>query len=319
MPQELLLSLVFEPIPASTLAQLANLRELYAKRAPKVSFEFFPPKSDDAEKKLWEVIATLAPLKPRFVSVTYGAGGTTRERTHATVVRIRKETPLTPAAHLTCVQATKEEIREIAETYWAEGIRHIVALRGDVPQGDTRSIGNGYRYANELVAGLKEVADFDISVAAYPETHPEAISAESDLDALKAKLDAGANRAITQFFFDVEVYLRFLDRARVAGITTEIVPGILPVTNVAQLRKFAAMCGTNVPEWLSHLLDGLDEKPELRTLIAAMIAAEQCRMLMLSGIDHFHFYTLNRAELTQAICHILGIREAVSSPTSAIA
>ena len=290
------------------MEQLATLRSLYAKCAPKVSFEFFPPKTEEAEAKLWSVVGVLTPLAPRFVSVTYGAGGSTRERTHATVLRIKKETPLTPAAHLTCIQSSKEEMREIAQTYWAEGIRHIVALRGDPPAGDTRLIGSGYRYANELVAGLKRVADFDISVAAYPETHPEAASPQADLDALKAKLDAGASRAITQFFFDVEVYLRFLDRVRGAGITAEIVPGILPVTNVAQLRKFAAMCGTNVPEWLSHLLDGLDEKPELRMLIAAMVAAEQCRMLMLAGVDHFHFYTLNRAELTQAICHILGIR-----------
>ncbi len=308
MPQELLLSPHLKPIQDASFERLAELRELYGKKAPAVSFEFFPPKNEESETKLWEVIRTLAPLKPRFVSVTYGAGGSTRERTHATVTRILKETTLTPAAHLTCIQASKEEMRDIAKSYWDAGVRHIVALRGDPPAGDTRTIGSGYRYANELVAGLREVADFDISVAAYPETHPEAKSPQADIDALKAKLDAGATRAITQFFFDVEVYLRFLDKVRAQGIAAEIVPGILPVTNVAQLKKFAAMCGTNVPDWLQHLLEGLDEKPELRALISAMVAAEQCRMLMLAGVTHFHFYTLNRAELTQAICHILGIR-----------
>jgi methylenetetrahydrofolate reductase (NADPH) len=288
--------------------KLQEMRELYGKAPPAVSFEFFPPKSLEAEQGLWQVIGALAPLAPRFVSVTYGAGGSTRERTHATVTRIRHETTLTPAAHLTCIDASKEEIDGIAREYWDAGIRHIVALRGDPPGGDRKTIGSGYRYANELVEGLLQVAPFDISVAAYPETHPEAGSAQADIDALKRKFDAGATRAITQFFFDVDVYLRFLDTVRAQGITQEIVPGILPVTNVAQLKKFAAMCGTNVPHWLSHVLEGLDEKPELRQLVSAMIAAEQCRMLMLAGISHFHFYTLNRAELTLAICHILGIR-----------
>ena len=288
---------------------LHELRELYGKKAPVVSFEFFPPKSDDAEAKLWDVIGTLAPLKPRFVSVTYGAGGTTRERTHATVTRIVRETKLTAAAHLTCINASREEIREIADTYWEAGVRHIVALRGDAPPGTTAQVTEGgYAYADDLVKGLKSMHDFDISVAAYPETHPEARSAQDDLDHLKRKFDAGANRAITQFFFDVDLYLNFVEKARANGITQEIVPGILPVTNVAQLKKFAGMCGTRVPAWLDHLFENLDGNPALLHSIAAMVAAEQCRMLMLAGVNHFHFYTLNRAELTQAICHILGVR-----------
>ncbi len=296
-------------LPAASQALLGDLRALYGKKAPAVSFEFFPPKTPQAETQLWNVIRTLEPLKPDFVSVTYGAGGTTRERTHATVTRIARETTLKPAAHLTCVNASKAEIEEIARSYWQAGITHIVALRGDVPPGSPPHTGaDGYAYADALVRGLKAIADFDISVAAYPETHPEARSAEDDIDHLKRKLDAGASRAITQFFFDVEVYLRFVERCRARGITAEITPGILPVTNVEQLKKFAGMCGTRLPEWLLRLFDGLDANPELRHLIAAMVAAEQCRMLMLAGVERFHFYTLNRAELTQAICHILGIR-----------
>lgn len=301
----------FHALPPLSTDLLQQLRELYGKTAPAVSFEFFPPKSDEAEAKLWQVIGTLAPLRPRFVSVTYGAGGSTRERTHATVTRIRRESDLTPAAHLTCINASADEIRAIAETYWAAGVRHIVALRGDAPPGqDATAIkaASAYAYADQLVGALKKIADFDISVAAYPEGHPEARSLDEDIDHLKRKLDAGASRAITQFFFDVDVYLRFVERARARAITAEIVPGILPVTNVAQLKKFAALSGTSVPAWLSRLFDGLDENPELRHSIAAMVAAEQCRMLMLAGIDHFHFYTLNRAELTHAICHILGVR-----------
>lgn len=290
-------------------APLQALRELYAAGPPQVSFEFFPPKSPEAEVKLWDAIATLAPLKPRFVSVTYGAGGSTRERTHATISRILRETPLVPAAHLTCVNATREQIREIAKDYWDLGLRHIVALRGDMPDaaGYVTTDG-GYDYADSLVRGLREIGDFDISVAAYPETHPQALSADADIEHLKRKLDAGATRAITQFFFDTDVYLRFIDKVRAAGIDAEIVPGILPVTNVAQLKKFAAFSGTSVPPWLIHLFEGLDEKPEQRNLVAATVAAEQCRLLMLNGVNHFHFYTLNRSELTQAICHILGVR-----------
>lgn len=293
----------------STGELLQELRELYGKTAPTASFEFFPHKTPEAEAKLWEVIGTLAPLKPNFVSVTYGAGGSTRERTHATVTRIKRETELVPAAHLTCINASAAEIEEIAHSYWDAGVRHIVALRGDFPPGmEKRQLSDGYMYADGLVTALKKIADFNISVAAYPEGHPEARSLDDDVDHLKRKLDAGASRAITQFFFDVDVYLRFVERCRARGITQEIIPGILPVTNVAQLKKFAGMCGTDVPQWLAHLFDGLDENPELRHSIAAMVAAEQCRMLMLAGVTNFHFYTLNRAELTQAICHILGMR-----------
>jgi methylenetetrahydrofolate reductase (NADPH) len=297
------------PISADHTELLQNLRELYGKTPPAVSFEFFPPKTEEAEAKLWQTIGILAPLRPNFVSVTYGAGGSTRERTHATVTRIKRETDLTPAAHLTCVNASKGEIEEIAREYWDAGVRHIVALRGDVPTDAVRSdVNDGYAFADSLVAGLKNIADFNISVAAYPESHPEARSKDDDIDHLKRKIDAGASRAITQFFFDVDVYLRFVERCRARGITAEIIPGILPVTNVAQLKRFAGMCGTDVPAWLADLFEGLDENPELRHSIAAMVAAEQCRMLMLAGVDNFHFYTLNRAELTHAICHILGIR-----------
>ena len=300
------------------LEQLQMLRELYGAAPPHVSFEFFPPKSAEAETKLWEAVRHLEPLGPRFVSVTYGAGGSTRERTHSTVLRMLRETRLTPAAHLTCVNATREEIQSIARDYWNAGVRHLVALRGDAPEeAPTVSPEQSYRYADELVRGLRDVADFDISVAAYPETHPQAASAQADIDHLKRKLDAGASRAITQFFFDVDLYLRFLEKVDAANIKAEIVPGILPVTNVAQLKKFAALSGTAVPDWLAGLFDGLDEKPELRMLVAAMVAAEQCRMLMLNGISHFHFYTLNRAELTSAISHLLGLRPVAPIPPRA--
>jgi methylenetetrahydrofolate reductase (NADPH) len=279
-------------------------------RRPQVSFEFFPPKTAEMEAKLWQAVKRLEPLRPRFVSVTYGAGGSTRERTHATVVRMRHETPLEPAAHLTCVGATRSEIDEVARRYWAAGIRHVVALRGDPPASDGgyRPHSQGYPYAAELVAGLKRVANFEVTVAAYPETHPEARSAQADLDNLKRKIDAGASRAITQFFFDTEVYLRFVERARAAGIAVPIVPGILPVTNVAQARKFAAQCGATVPDWMGGLFEGLDGDPETRRLVAASIAIEQCRLLQAEGVGEFHFYTLNRADLTVAICHMLGVR-----------
>jgi methylenetetrahydrofolate reductase (NADPH) len=276
---------------------------------PLVSFEFFPPKTDEAEQKLWATIERLAPLAPRFVSVTYGAGGSTRERTHATVVRIRQETRLEPAAHLTCVASSRAEIDAIAERYAEAGIRHIVALRGDPPPGTAYAPHpEGYAWAADLVAGLKRVADFEISVAAFPEVHPEARSAEADLDNLKRKIDAGASRAITQFFFDPDVYLRFVERVRAAGIHVPIVPGILPVTNFAQVRKFAALCGAEVPDWIAAQFDGLDEDPETRRLVATSIAAEQCRLLQANGVNEFHFYTLNRADLTVAICHMLGVR-----------
>ncbi len=278
----------------------------------KVSFEFFPPKTDKMAETLWASIKRLEPLQPRFVSVTYGAGGATRERTHATVVRILKETSLTPAAHLTCVNATREEVDAVARDYWNAGVRHIVALRGDPPEGQTVYTPHpgGYAYAVDLVAGLRRIADFDISVAAYPETHPQAQSAGADIDNLKRKLDAGADRAISQYFFGAEPFLRFLDRARAAGIDAPIVPGILPVQNFAQVVKFSAMCGTTVPDWMAGLFEGLDDDPETRTLVAATVAAEQCRLLHAHGITDFHFYTLNRADLTYAIAHILGLRPA---------
>jgi len=279
-----------------------------------VSFEFFPPKSEKMEKTLWDSVVTLEPLNPRFVSVTYGAGGSTRERTHATVARIAKETNIPAAAHLTCVDASKAEIAEVAEAYWEAGIRHIVALRGDPPaEGQAfEPHPQGYRSAAELVAGLKSIAPFEISVAAYPETHPEANSSQTDLDNLKRKLDAGASRAITQFFFTAEAFFRFRDAAGAAGIDAELVPGILPVSNVAQTRKFADMCGAEIPGWMNDLFEGLDDHPAARKLIAATVAAELCRKLYAGGVRKFHFYTLNRAELSYAICHLLGKR-----PTSA--
>ena len=279
-------------------------------RELKVSFEFFPPRTEKMENDLWDAITRLEPLGPRFVSVTYGAGGSTRDRTHNTVARIIGETSLAAAAHLTCVNATTEEVDDVARRYWDAGVRHIVALRGDPPEGD-KGYGphpGGYAYAADLVGGLKKVADFDVSVAAYPETHPEAASAAADLDNLKRKIDAGASRAITQYFFDVDLYLRFIDRVHDAGIDVAIVPGILPVTNFAQVVRFSAMCGTTVPQWMANLFEGLDNDPETRRLVAATAAAEQCRLLQASGVDEFHFYTLNRADLTYAICHILGLR-----------
>ena len=286
---------------------------------PLVSFEFFPPKTPEMEAKLWQAVKRLEPLAPRFVSVTYGAGGSTRERTHATVVRIRRETRLEPAAHLTCVGATREEIDAVAEHYWEAGIRHVVALRGDPPldRGRYTPHPGGYAHASDLVAGLKRVADFEVTVAAFPEVHPEALSAEADLDTLKRKIDAGAARAITQFFFDTAVYLRFVERARARGITVPIVPGILPVTNVAQTRKFAAQCGATLPAWMGGLFEGLDDDPETRRLVAASIAIEQCRILQAEGVGEFHFYTLNRADLAVAICHMLGVRARVPAAVGA--
>ncbi len=286
-----------------------------------VSFEFFPPKTPAMEDQLWEAITTLAPLKPRFVSVTYGAGGSTRERTHRTVERILKETALTPAAHLTCVNATREEIDAIARDYWALGVRHIVALRGDPPERGQRyrPTPGGYANAAELVAGLKRVADFEISVAAYPERHPESPTLAADLENLKRKQDAGATRAITQFFFEPERFFRFLDHARAFGITMEIVPGILPVTHVGQLKRFAAFCGASVPAWLDHLFEGLDDRPETRALVAATVAGELCSRLYAGGVRHFHFYTLNRAPLVYAICHLMGLRPRPPAAASAAA
>ena len=275
--------------------------------APLLSFEFFPPKTETLETQLWACIRRLETLRPTFVSVTYGAGGSTQERTHATVIRLVRKTALTPAAHLTCVGASRAEVDTIAARYWEGGVRHIVALRGDLPAGmATRD--DGYQSAAELVAGLKRVADFEISVSAYPEMHPQAASPEADLDNLKRKLDAGATRAITQYFFDAEVYLRFLDRCLAAGITAPIVPGIMPVTNFAQAAKFSAMCGASVPGWMGQMFAGLDDDPETRRMVSVVQAAEQVRLLQANGIDEFHFYTLNRPDLVYAIAHVLGVR-----------
>ena len=276
----------------------------------RVSFEFFPPHSEQMQETLWKSITRLQPLSPSFVSVTYGADGSTRERTHDVVERIVNETDLTVAPHLTCVDARREEIDDIARDYWEMGIRHLVALRGDPPAGTGKyaPVAGGYAYASDLVAGLKQVADFDISVAAYPEVHPEAPSPEFDLENLRRKLDAGASRAITQFFFDTELFLRFRDRCAAIGIDSKLVPGILPITRFAQMTKFAANCGTSVPAWLRERFEGLDDDTETRSLIAASTAIEQVRRLQAEGVDEFHFYTLNRSELTVAICHALGIR-----------
>lgn len=272
-----------------------------------VSFEFFPPKSEKMTQSLWDALQVLAPLRPKFVSVTYGAGGSTRERTHDIVTHIRERTGLNVAAHLTCVQSTREDIEQIARTYWDAGIRHIVALRGDLQRNGDVTTGD-FTYANELVAHLKTIAPFEISVAGYPEKHPEALTAELDLDNLKRKVDSGADRIITQFFMEPATFLQFRDRAAAAGIHVPIVPGILPITNCARAVEFSKLCGTHVPSWFSTLFEGLDEQPKTRELVAASVAAEQCRVLYDNGVRDIHFYTLNRAELTQAICHMLGLR-----------
>ncbi|CAN5222125.1 methylenetetrahydrofolate reductase [NAD(P)H] [soil metagenome] len=276
----------------------------------RVSFEFFPPKTPEMERTLWRSIERLAPLDPHFVSVTYGADGSTRERTHRIILKVLTETPLTGAPHLTCIGAAREEIQDIARAYWDSGIRHIVALRGDPPRGTNgyRPHPGGYAYAADLVAGLKQVADFEISVAAYPEVHPEAPDAEFDFDNLKRKIDAGATRAITQFFFDTECYLRFRDRCSAEGIDVPIVPGILPITRFPQLLRFAETCGASVPDWLVDRFAGLDDDEQTRRMIAASVAIEQVQHLQRHGVEDFHFYTLNRSELTYAICHCLGVR-----------
>lgn len=275
-----------------------------------VSFEFFPPHTEKMQETLWKSIQRLKALAPRFVSVTYGADGSTRERTHDVVERIVSETELTAAPHLTCIDASRGEIDDIARKYWDMGIRHLVALRGDPPKDDKEYSPDpdGYGYASDLVAGLRKVADFDISVAAYPEVHPEAASPLFDLDNLKRKLDAGASRAITQFFFDTDVFLRFRDLCAAAGIESSIVPGILPITRFPQLTRFAEQCGATVPDWLSERFDGLDDDAHTRQLIAASVAIDQVHTLQVEGIGEFHFYTLNRSELTFAICHALGVR-----------
>jgi methylenetetrahydrofolate reductase (NADPH) len=283
----------------------------HGSRPIRVSFEFFPPKTPEMEATLWSSIERLAPLKPAFVSVTYGAGGSTRERTHNTVARMVRETALKPAAHLTCVAATKREVDEVADSYWAAGVRHIVALRGD-PVGGVGTAyephPGGYHQTCDLVAGIKRVGDFEVSVSAYPEKHPEAASLEADVDALQAKVDCGADRAITQFFFDNDLYFRFLDRVRARGITIPITPGILPVQNFKQAASFAGRTGASVPDWLAARFEGLDQDVYTRKLIAAAVAAEQVIDLVDRGVTELHFYTMNRADLVYAICHLLGLR-----------
>jgi len=283
----------------------------------RVSFEFFPPKTEEMEKTLWESITRLAPLKPNFVSVTYGAGGSTRERTHATVKRILAETALTPAAHLTCVAATCDEIDAVIRNYSSAGVRHIVALRGDPISGIGERYAphpGGYRNAADLVAGIKRLVaaegsgEVEVSVSAYPEKHPDSPTVEADLDMLAAKVDAGATRAITQFFFENDLYFRYLDRVRARGIDVPVVPGILPVQNFKQTKSFAARCGASVPDWLARRFDGLDDDAATRKLIAAAVAAEQVLDLVDRGVTDFHFYTMNRADLVYAICHLLGLR-----------
>jgi len=293
------------PAPDSQNGHLAQKR-------PAISFEFFPPKTEDMERNLWESISRLAPLEPKFVSVTYGAGGSTRERTHATIARILKETALLPAAHLTCVGASRSEINDIVDRYHEIGVRHIVALRGDPPGG----IGtpyfthpDGYQSSAELVAGIKKRhSDFEVTVSAYPEKHPEARDFDADIDTLKAKIDAGATRAITQVFFDNDLYFRYLDRVRARGINIPIVPGIMPMHNFKQARNFVTRAGTTVPDWLAEKFEGLDDDADTRKLVAATVAAGQVHKLAKHGVDTFHFYTMNRADLVFAICHLLGIR-----------
>lgn len=289
-----------------------KLEEVFLnKRKINISFEFFPPKNEEMEQKLWHSISNLKNLNPNFVSVTYGAGGSTRERTHHTIKKIIDETNLKPASHLTCVAASKEQIHEILENYWQIGVRHIVALRGDMPASSPnyQLHPDGYKYANELVAAIKKIADFEISVAGYPEKHPESRNFEEDIANLKRKVDAGADRIITQFFFDADVYFRFIERCQKAGINVPIVPGILPVSNVKQTKHFAKMCGAKIPKWMNEVFNDLDEKQDTRQLIAAIVALELCRILRFAGVDDFHFYTLNRSELTTAICRILGVSD----------
>ena len=279
-------------------------------RSINVSFEFFPPNTVEMEKTLWNSIRHLGVLEPSFVSVTYGADGSTRKRTHAAVARIQSETDLTAAPHLTCIGARRGEIDDIARSYWDMGVRHLVALRGDPPKSAQSYVPHkdGYAYASSLVYGLKRVADFEISVAAYPEVHPEAENAEADVENLKRKLDVGASRAITQFFFDIESYFRFRDRCAAAGIDSPIVPGVLPITRFPQLTRFAEQCGATVPEWLEDRFDGLEDDSETRKLIAASVAIEHVALLRAEGVREFHFYTLNRSELAFAICHAIGVR-----------
>ncbi len=276
----------------------------------KVAFEFFPPTLGSGTGSFWDSVERLLPLGPEFVSITYGAGGTTKERTLETASALIRGASTDVAMHLTCSEATRQHVDDVARQFHAAGGRHILALRGDPPKGQSRYVPHpeGYAYASDLVSGLRNVADFDISVAAYPEGHPEAADMDAEIDNLKRKIDAGATRAITQFFFDVDVYLRFLERARKAGIAVPIIPGILPVTDFVRVRRFAGRCGASVPDWMGDLFEGLDNDPQTRQLVAASVAAEQCRALYAQGVDMFHFYTLNQADLVFAICHILGVR-----------
>ncbi len=282
------------------------------KSAPvKVSFEFFPPKNEQMEEALRAAIDRLEPLSPAFVSVTYGAGGSTRERTHATVKYIQNDTSLNAAAHLTCVGATREEVDDVIRSYWRAGIRHIVALRGDPPEGvGTQYVPfpGGYENAADLTAGVKRIADFEVSVGTYPEKHPESLSLEADIELLKQKVDAGASRAITQFVFDSEIIARYRDKVMAAGLDIPIIPGIMPINSFEGIKRFAAGCGATIPDWLSNLFDGLDEDPLTRQMVAGAVAIEQCLTLREYGFDQFHFYTLNRADLTYAVCYVLGLR-----------
>ena len=290
---------------------MINLQSAQAKPAPPVSFEFFPPRTEQMEKALWSAIRRLAPLEPAFVSVTYGAGGSTRERTHTTVKRIQKETGLKAAAHLTCIGATKAEVDEVIRAYWEAGIRHIVALRGDPPEGvgePYRPHKDGYENAADLTAGIKRIADFEVSVGTYPEKHPDSPSHEADIEMLRRKAEAGASRAITQFAFDDEVMARYRDDVRRAGIDIPIIPGIMPINSFAGIKRFASRCGASIPRWLAHIFEGLDEDPSTRAMVASVVAAEQCFRLREHGFDQFHFYTLNKADLSYAACYMLGLR-----------
>lgn len=283
----------------------------HGSRRPSVSFEFFPPKTPEMEATLWESVRRLEPLGPSFVSVTYGAGGSTRERTHNTVKRMIEETQLRPAAHLTCVAASCAEVDEVIRSYWTAGVRHIVALRGD-PAGGLGTVyephPEGYQQSCDLVAGIRKIGDFEVSVSAYPEKHPEAASLEADIDALKKKIDAGATRAITQFFFDNDVYFRYLDKVRARGITIPIVPGIVPVQNFKQTAGFAVKTGASVPQWLADRFEGLEDDPATRRLVAAAVCAEQVLDLIDRGVCDLHFYTMNKADLVYAICHLVGLK-----------
>jgi methylenetetrahydrofolate reductase (NADPH) len=305
----------------TALGPIARAGAGLAKR-PSISFEFSPPKGPKSEESLWEAIRRLEPLNPAFVSVTYGAGGSTRDRTHRTVVRMLKETTLKPAAHLTCVEASRAEVDEVIQAYWDAGIRHIVALRGDPPGslgGAYEPRADGYQNATELTAGIRAIAPFEVSVGVYPQIHPESPSIDHDIDVLRAKVDAGATRAITNFFFDMDGYLRFIERIRKAGITIPIVPGIMPVSSVEGLSNMSRRIGVSIPNWLTNLFEGLDSDPETRKLIAASVAAEMCVRLAEEGYSDFHFYTLNRADLVYAICRVLGVREAPPEPAEAAA